>query len=144
MLKYNPFRPGSIIHPGMFSGRLEEITGLEQILYQTLNGNPSHFLIHGERGIGKSSLLLLLTHIAKGTVTSIHDKKYDFLTVNVQLEPNDTYEDIIRKTARELQREIDRSDATKKLLKDVLDFCNKLGSVRGQVYSRAGSSGGAA
>jgi hypothetical protein len=135
MLKYNPFRPGSIIHPGMFAGRLDEITGLEQILYQTLNGNPSHFLIHGERGIGKSSLLLLLTHVAKGTLTSVYGKNYSFLTVNVELESNDTYADIIRKTARELQRELDRSDATKKALKDVWGFITNW-EVLGVKYTR--------
>jgi hypothetical protein len=122
MLKYNPFRPGSIIHSGMFAGRFEEMAGLEQILYQTLNGNPSHFLIHGERGIGKSSLLLLLSHIARGTITSFDKKKFNFLTINLVLEPNDTYSDIVQKAARELQREINKSDNTKKLLKDVWGF----------------------
>jgi hypothetical protein len=135
MLKYNPFRPGSIIHPGMFAGRLEEITALEQILYQTLNGNPSHFLIHGERGIGKSSLLLLLTHLAKGALTSLHNKKYTFLTVNVELEPNDTYADILHKVARELQRQIDKSDANKKLLKEVWEFLTNW-EVLGVKYNR--------
>jgi hypothetical protein len=30
----------------------------EQSLFQTKHGNPNHFIIEGERGIGKSSLFL--------------------------------------------------------------------------------------
>lgn len=122
MLKFNPFRPGAIVNPGMFAGRLEEIDALEQILYQTQHGNPSHFLIHGERGIGKSSLLFLLKYLACGAITSMNHKTYNFLTVNIELEPSDIYSDIVRKVARELQREIDKNESIKKLLKDVWNF----------------------
>jgi hypothetical protein len=59
MTKYNPFRPGSVISPGMFTGRADEIRSIEQSLFQTKNGNPHHFIIEGERGVGKSSLCLL-------------------------------------------------------------------------------------
>lgn len=135
MLKYNPFRPGSIVHPGMFAGRLEEIKGLEQALFQTLNGNPTHFLIHGERGIGKSSLLLLLSHYTRGALTSLYDRTYNFLTVSVELEPNDTYAELVRKVARELQRELDRNDKVKKTLKDVWNFITNW-EVLGVKYNR--------
>ncbi len=57
MPRYNPFRPGSIVTPGMFSGRYNELVAMERALFQTKNGNPLNFLIHGERGIGKSSVL---------------------------------------------------------------------------------------
>jgi Cdc6-like AAA superfamily ATPase len=65
LVRYNPFRPGSIVSPGMFSGRYEELEGTEHALFQTKNGNPHHFLIEGERGIGKSSLLFSLQMVAK-------------------------------------------------------------------------------
>lgn len=104
-------------------------------MFQTLNGNASHFLIHGERGIGKSSLLFLLTHIARGTISSLDGKNYGFLTVNTELEPSDTYGDIVRKIARELQRELDKSENTKKLLKDVWNFITNW-EVLGIKYNR--------
>jgi Cdc6-like AAA superfamily ATPase len=116
--KYNPFKPGSIIHPGMFAGRLEEIRVLESALFQTANGNPTHFLIHGERGIGKSSLLLLIDGIAsRGDESVMLKERFSFITINVELEPNDAYHQLITKVARELQRELDRSDALKKRLR---------------------------
>ena len=119
----------------MFAGRYEEITGLEQILFQTLNGNSSHFLIHGERGIGKSSLLLLINYIARGKMSLFKDRAYSFLTVNIELEPSDTYSNIVRKSARELQREIDKNESVKKLLKDVWAFITNW-EVLGVKYSR--------
>ena len=76
MIKYNPFKPGSIIHPGMFSGRVDELRALESALFQTKNGNPTHFLIHGERGIGKSSLLMVVTYYATGELKTIEDNTY--------------------------------------------------------------------
>lgn len=135
-VKFNPFKPGSIVHPGMFVGRLEELKTLEKALFQTINGNPAHFLIHGERGIGKSSLLLLLTSIAKGATESIVlQQKFDFLTVSVELEPNDDYADLISKIARQLQRELDKSEVLKTKLKGLWDFITKW-EVMGVKYKR--------
>jgi len=135
MAKYNPFRPGSIIHPGMFAGRGGELMVMERALYQTSNGNPTHFLIHGERGIGKSSFLFLFNHIARGHVESLENKKYTFLTINIELEPNDDYAEIVAKVARELQRELDRDQAVKKLLKELWDFVSNW-RVLGVEYKR--------
>ena len=53
----------------MFTGRLVELHTIEQSLFQAKNGNPQHFLIEGERGIGKSSLLLLAEILAMFTLT---------------------------------------------------------------------------
>ena len=60
MAKFNPYRPNSLVTPGMFAGRFDEIRRTEQALLQTKFGNPQHFLFEGERGIGKSSLFRLL------------------------------------------------------------------------------------
>src|SRR5437773_8444840 len=89
MPRYNPFRPGSIVTPGMFSGRSEEILALEQSLFQTRAGNPNHFLIQGERGIGKSSLLFYLQCVARGDISSLDEVSFRFVTVSIVLEPAD-------------------------------------------------------
>jgi len=67
-MKFNPFKPNSIVTPGMFSGRAHELRAIEQCLYQAKHGNPQHFLLEGERGIGKSSLLLFVHQLANGTI----------------------------------------------------------------------------
>ena len=66
MSKINPFKPNSPVPTAMFAGRYDEIVTLEKGLFHTKNGHSSNFLITGERGIGKSSLMMLLKHLASG------------------------------------------------------------------------------
>ena len=56
--KFNPFQPNKMVVPGMFTGRIEEMHTIEQCLFQAKHGNPQHFLVEGERGIGKSSVVV--------------------------------------------------------------------------------------
>jgi Cdc6-like AAA superfamily ATPase len=73
--KYNPFRPDKIVPPGMFCGRMDELRFLDHCLLQTKNGNPQHFLVEGERGIGKSSLLLSELVVATGRAQTFDGDK---------------------------------------------------------------------
>ena len=125
MPKYNPFRPGSIVNPGMFCGRVPELIALEKVLFQTKNGNPQNFLIHGERGIGKSSLLFYLQCVANGKITSLENSQFKFLTLSVELEPLNSYFDIIRKIGVELQRVVNTHQKVKDLAKTAWDFIKR-------------------
>lgn len=51
----NPFDPSRPIDPNKFVGRHKEIRELEAALLHTKNDKPRHFLITGERGVGKTS-----------------------------------------------------------------------------------------
>lgn len=84
-MKFNPFRPGSIVGPGMFAGRIDEIKDIEKYLFQTKHGNSQSFLVIGERGIGKSSLMLFAEHVARGNVTFNLDEKLNFLVLSLEL-----------------------------------------------------------
>ena len=126
MLKFNPFRPNEIVHPGMFAGRYHEFLALEKTLFQTKHGNPTHFLIDGERGIGKSSLLLNLTWVARGEVAAIENpQKFNFVTVSVCLDSGHTYSDIVQSIASELKREIAARDQLKEFARSTWDFLKK-------------------
>lgn len=125
MPRYNPFRPGSIVTPGMFSGRYDELVALEQALFQTKSGNAHHFLIHGERGIGKSSLLYCQQLTARGEVTTLQEERFQFLTVSIELEPSNTYLDIIDKIGSELRREVGVLEPAAELAKSAWDFLKK-------------------
>jgi Holliday junction resolvasome RuvABC ATP-dependent DNA helicase subunit len=65
-MKFNPFRPNSIATDDLFQGRMDEMLFIEKSLFQTKNEKPQHFLIEGERGLGKSSLFLRVAQRAKG------------------------------------------------------------------------------
>ena len=132
--RYNPFRPGSIVGPGMFSGRATELLTLEKALFQTKNENPNHFLNCGERGIGKSSLLFYLTAVAKGLIEPLEGASFSFLTVQTELEPGITYLDLIRKIGAEFQRTIASEQRYREWTKSVLDFLSRW-EVMGVKYS---------
>lgn len=121
-MKYNPFKPGAIIHTGMFAGRTDELAHIEKLLFQTKNGNSSSFLIHGERGIGKSSLLFYVDAVARGKMPINETTSFKFLVISVSLEPHDTYKDVIFKIAREFQRELNKNEKVKAVLKGIWDF----------------------
>lgn len=125
MPRFNPFRPGSIVTPGIFSGRLEELLALERVLFQTKNGNPEHFLIHGERGIGKSSLLFYTQCMAAGEIESVDCGTFNFLVVHVELSPSNTYADIVKKVGAELQRVVARQQKAKELFQTAWDFLSR-------------------
>ncbi len=110
-MKYNPFKPGSIIHPGMFSGRKKEIEIIEKSLFQAKYGNSQNFLIQGERGIGKSSLMLYARALADGALNKDHSEKYKFAIIKVDLEPrHDSFLNIIGKLISETEIEINKRE----------------------------------
>ena len=136
MPRYNPFRPGSIVTPGMFSGRYNELVAMERALFQTKNGNPLNFLIHGERGIGKSSLLFYLQVVACGDIDGLEGSKFSFLTVSVELEPSNDYTDTIQKIGAELRQEVAKHRVGMEVAKAAWDFLKRW-EVMGVKYDRS-------
>lgn len=134
MPRYNPFRPGSIVTPGMFAGRATELDQLETALNQTRHGNPHHFLIHGERGIGKSSLLFYLQNVATGAIASSDGAQYNFLTLNVEFEPSNQYADIVRKVGSELKSGLGEKRQWRELTQRTWSFLSRW-EVLGVSYS---------
>jgi hypothetical protein len=125
VLKFNPFQPNKMVVPGMFTGRIEEVDTIEQCLFQAKNGNPQHFLIEGERGIGKSSLLFLVEGFASGKVVSELNGKLNFLTLSVDMGGVETQLDIVRTIARELKSSLSEREALKEKALQVWDFVSK-------------------
>jgi AAA ATPase-like protein len=121
-MRYNPFRPGNVVTPGMFAGRIKEVEALEQILFQAKNGNPQHFLVTGERGIGKSSLFFFLDVLARGDVTFRESNPFNFLVVSVELDVNTRYDELIKKVGCELQRVVASRQKIRELAKGAWDF----------------------
>lgn len=93
-----------MVGPGMFVGRSEELTAVSRCLFQAKNGNPQHFLVMGERGIGKSSLLMYVDLLASGKVPGPDRAALQFLTASVDLGNCHSRFDVIRKLARGLKQ----------------------------------------
>jgi len=73
----------------MFAGRYSEIQLLEAALRQTRAGHPRSFLLTGERGIGKTSLLEYVRFLATHNLND-DDLAFNFLVVSTDLEANTT------------------------------------------------------
>lgn len=127
MPKINPFKPNSPVPPGMFIGRIEEIERLEAQLFQTRAGQPTNFLLTGERGIGKSSLLLFTKYIAQGVINlSTNDEKLNFLVIDTDIDPKTTQLGLVKKIELNLRKALEKSEPTKKFFADVWGFIKKI------------------
>ncbi len=109
MAKFNPFQPNMPVHPGMFVGRLREIERLEDHLLQTKSGNPSGFLITGERGIGKTSLLLYASAVARGVV-DLNGQTLNFLVISTDIDQSTTQLGLVRKIELGLRKSIEKNE----------------------------------
>jgi hypothetical protein len=117
----------------MFAGRYDEMLALEKALFQTKNGNPTHFLIDGERGIGKSSLLLNVEWVAKGELKALEDSQsFNFIAVSTSLDATHSYADIVRAIATELRRQVGKREQGKEFAKATWEFLSKweVGGIR--------------
>jgi hypothetical protein len=95
---------------------------MERMLAHTRRGNPQNFILHGERGIGKSSLMYVQQLVASGEISGWQDAKFSFVTVDVTLEPSDNYEAILRKLGSGLNRALKSHQRAKEVVKLAWDF----------------------
>lgn len=126
MLKINPFKPNSPVPYGMFAGRLSEIETLEKGLYQTKNRNPMNFLITGERGIGKSSLMAYTKPLATGDIKSSDYEFFKFVVVNVAISDRTNLLTLIRLIEQNLKREISKIESVRSFMESTWSFVQRI------------------
>jgi len=124
-MKINPFNPNSPTGPGMFAGRIKEIEAIEQILLQTRANKGHGFLLLGQRGIGKTSLLNLVKFQAQGSVKT-KGEKLNFLVIEIDITKETTLYTIIKKIEIALKRQLAKSEPTRKLFSDIWKFLGKV------------------
>ncbi|GAB4232361.1 MAG: hypothetical protein OHK0028_07780 [Deltaproteobacteria bacterium] len=131
MSKVNPFAPNSPVPHGMFVGRIEEINRLDTCLTQTKSGRPANFMITGERGIGKSSLLNYIKYVANGLI-KINGSKLNFLVIDTDIDKGTTQLGLIKKIQLGLDRALGETEAARTLMKDLWKFIQRVevGSAR--------------
>ena len=125
MAKINPFTPNNPVHRDMFAGRIAEITAIDKGLLQASYGNPTHILLLGERGIGKTSLLNVGSIFAKGEFTWA-DNKHNFLVVRISLNENMCLADLAIYLKNVIEREINKEhDKLLGVIKKAWNFVNR-------------------
>ena len=112
----DPFFPNRPVEdPNRFEGRETEIEEVIDCLFQSANGNPTHAIITGERGIGKSSLLLQTQLLAVGkndlsTKFGIDTgvENFNFVTAWVDGVSDQSLENLLQSIFKELQSSLKR------------------------------------
>lgn len=126
MPKINPFKPNSPVPTGLFAGRYDEVFALEKGLFQTKSGQPSHYLITGDRGIGKSSLLFYLQSLSSGAIKSPDYERFSFVTISLPISDRMDITSLIKLTRLNMEREIGKVDSVRKFFSDSWDFVQRL------------------
>ena len=126
MPKINPFQPNSPVPSGMFAGRYDEILELEKGVFQTKNGHPSHHLITGERGIGKSSLLMYLKHVSCGDLDSFKHGSFNFLTIQTVLSEKTNLVTLIKLIERNISREVSKVEKVRSFISETWSFVQRI------------------
>lgn len=126
MPKINPFKPNHTVPPGMFAGRQEEIRELEKGLWQTKKGHPNNYLITGERGIGKSSLLHLIKYIAQGDIINSYGENFDFVSVQLVISDRTNLYSSVKLIDKILKRELGKIEKVKTFLDSTWEFVQRI------------------
>ena len=125
MARINPFRPNSPVVPGMFVGRLNQLDDLENALLQTRAGQPKSFMITGERGIGKTSLLQYFKYVARGDI-KLEEEKMNFLVIEIDLNGSTTDIGLITRVQIALDRELGKTENARTALSSCWDFVKRI------------------
>ncbi len=125
-MKVNPFKPHSPVNPGMFVGRITEIERIEAHMLQTVGGNPSNFMITGERGIGKSSLLNYCRWKAEGGKFVMKKGIVNLLVVDTDLDQNTSRIGLIQKIELALRNKLNETEPARAFMKKTWDFISRI------------------
>jgi hypothetical protein len=123
--KINPFRPNSPINPGMFVGRLRELNALEAALLQTRASQPKNFMVTGERGIGKTSLLDYIRYVANGDI-KLASGALRFLVIATDVQPSTTQISLIQRIERGFDRALTQTEQARSFLREAWEFIRRL------------------
>ncbi|MDH5669930.1 MAG: ATP-binding protein [Nitrospira sp.] len=127
MARINPFAPNSPAPPGMFAGRLHQVDALEQSLMQTRAGRPKNFMLTGERGIGKTSLLQYFKWVAEGRIPiGGGTDKVNFLVVDLDIDSSTTDLGLIRRVELGLQRKFSEAERARSYIKICWEFLQRV------------------
>lgn len=125
MAQVNPFTPNNPAGIGMFTGRLAEIEEFEKGLFQTKNGFPANFLVTGERGIGKSSLMLYLKYVAQSDIAPDYDP-FNFLIISLSISEKMGLSTLIKLIEKHISRELGKIEAVRSFLTETWSFVQRV------------------
>lgn len=124
-LSINPFQPNNPVNNTMFVGRSSEIEILQRCIVQTRAGHPSSFLILGERGIGKTSLLNYVNWLANGNI-KLYLQKVNFLVVHTDIQINTSIIGLLKKINLSLEASLKTVEPIRDFIKNSWGFMKRI------------------
>ena len=124
-MKINPFEPFAPVYPGCFVGRLDELRRLKSALVQTTAGKPANFMITGERGIGKTSLLNYLKYAAEGLIP-IDGAKLSFIVIDTDVDQSTTQLGLISKIQLGFEKALGKHESARDFVKKAWNFLQRV------------------
>lgn len=128
----NPFDPSRPIDPAKFVGRRKEIRELEAALLHAKSDKPRHFLITGERGVGKTSFFDFIRRRAT-------ESGFTFAVVDLAINKHTTRLDLARALKRQLDSVLARYPTAKETIERAWSFIQRF-EVAGVSYKGADQS----
>ncbi|TAK54996.1 MAG: ATP-binding protein [Gammaproteobacteria bacterium] len=125
MPKINPFAPNSPVNPGMFVGRIPELDRLEGCLLQARAGRPVSFMVTGERGIGKSSLLNYMKWVAEGSIAA-SGTRLNFLVIDTDIDAATTRRGLLEKMRLGLDDALAKTETARSFMKETWSFLQRI------------------
>lgn len=114
----NPFDPSRPIDPARFIGRAGEIKELEAALLHAKHGRPRHFLITGERGVGKTSFLdFIRSKAVRGD--------FNFIVIDFSINKQTTKLDFARALKAQIESLLDSSPTHRETLAKAWGFITR-------------------
>ena len=102
----NPFNPNGIVSPSLFAGRIRQIDSILMKLSAVKEGMHSSFILHGERGIGKTALAKFIKYFASEN-ENIY--KLNFKTSYYAVEKNQTLKNALEVSINRLVSDLPSS-----------------------------------
>lgn len=116
--KISPFQPEEPVEPEKFEGRNIIIERNLPYLYQSANGDPTHFFIKGKRGMGKTSLASYFKDIA--------ERKYKMVGVHVLNDGIHDIDSLIKQIIERLLNEIEKETWSDKIVSKFKDYIDTI------------------
>lgn len=122
--KINPFSPNNPVNVGMFAGRIDEVETLEGAMFQTKSEIPQHILVTGERGIGKSSLMLYLMRAAQTAISPYG--ALNFINCSISISDKTEMVTLIKLIQKSIERELRSTEAIRHFAAQTWDFIQRI------------------
>ena len=130
--KKSPFEPRKPVSPEKLEGRKDIINDYVKFMPLAMSGEPQHFYLYGNRGVGKSSLAYYLIEYAK--------VRYNMIGIHIYNDGVHSLDDLINNIVEKLLNEIKNESWAEKITKLFNEHIENVGFLGSSIKFRPQNS----